>query len=512
MSEKTIQDIIWTKDPKELETKALKYKEDKNLENTLSEMKNRLSSWKVSQEEINCANEFILKLQTLKEKHDLCITQASEITKVDHWNLKEEFDIYKSLKLDLLRLKSFYEIKTNWTDKQKKIIDKAKTLDDIKNPSDILFLKKEWVDLASLFLVNSKNPKDKVQKEFINEKDNNEFIVNFWENLGNVLNTSIWAGDILPATVKEIEINWTKWIRQNSPRPWYYTEPWNKYLPIFDWDKIKIKEKVDILDYDTKIASEKASKKSDEERFEKIRIQDTLNNKWLPLTDLDEDTDIVAKAKKVKDNELERINKFEKWFKIKWQIEGMDKITKKLWELSFEESKTLLIEIFWDWPWTRLLIELDWWQTKWTAIKRMIALWYHEWGLIFWRRNRDPKSWFNIWTFQIWWSWSTEASSLKKYNECLTKWKQMAIEKWINTDCIDIDLDNNNINAQKDLLTHLWYIQSQRKWEETFAQLRNPNLSDQKVIELMSKTIQWWVSAIWESVVAQLRDKNVEIS
>gem|GEM_PF-6949375 len=47
-----------------------------------------------------------------------------------------------------------------------------------------------------------------------------------------------------------------------------------------------------------------------------------------------------------------------------------------------------------------------------------------------------------------------------------------------------------NDPAQRDLMTHLGYIQSQRGGAETFARLRDPSLMDNEVIDLMHHDIQ----------------------
>jgi hypothetical protein len=44
--------------------------------------------------------------------------------------------------------------------------------------------------------------------------------------------------------------------------------------------------------------------------------------------------------------------------------------------------------------------------------------------------------------------------------------------------------------AQRDLIAHLGYIQSQRGGLETFSELRDPNLSDDRIIRLMHHDIQ----------------------
>lgn len=178
---------------------------------------------------------------------------------------------------------------------------------------------------------------------------------------------------------------------------------------------------------------------------------------------------------------------------------------KNLESLNFNESTALLRRVFGDWPATELLIRIDqryWW--NWVSIKRMIALWYHEWGLKFNRQNKDPRSGFNIGTFQIGWARSNRAVSLKKYNRCFAKWVELAAEFWIDASKCP------KTWWQADLMTHLWYIDWQRWWESTFQQLANPNLNDKQVVHLMSRKIQGWISAIGKSVVSQMKYAKID--
>lgn len=108
-----------------------------------------------------------------------------------------------------------------------------KTINSYKN-SDILALSKKGVDIAAMTLVQ-KNSGIAISGSSIAE--GSEFLVNFWEN--KYLARRTGAGDILPATVREVEINGVKWVRGNNPRPGYYTDS-GKYLPIFDGYSIKI--------------------------------------------------------------------------------------------------------------------------------------------------------------------------------------------------------------------------------------------------------------------------------
>ncbi len=447
-------------------------------------------------------NQIIEILQTQRNKLDLLKKTSPNSSEI----IRLEDEIFK-LEREEMRFSHFLTLKYKGNDKQKSIMWNTESPNELR-ASDILFLKKTGADLSKLLLVKEKNATSPVSRDQMEEKD--RFVVNFWEN--QKINNIIWAWDILSPEIQVIEVNWIKWVRKNSPRPWYYQElpdGKTKYLRIYDWDKIEIIKKGNIADSENQEAI-----LADEKRFEKIRIQDTINSGCNPLSDLQEDKDLVEKAKKAKEEEEKRIARIQDVYKIAW-VDGVEWVLKKMKELSFDESKQLLISIFGQWPGTDLLIKIDWWSG--VAIKRMIALAKHEGWFVFWRRNKDPKSWFNIWTFQIWWSWSTEADSLKKYNNCFNLWEKLAEENDIPVDFAVMD------NAQKDLLAHLWYINEYRWWKKdktewwkkdevtTFDMLKDPNLTDSEVVHLMSTRIQWGIDAIWLSVVAQLNNASVQI-
>lgn len=158
---------------------------------------------------------------------------------------------------------------------------------------------------------------------------------------------------------------------------------------------------------------------------------------------------------------------------------------KTMEKLTFDETKALAKKIFGEGPATELLIKID--GGSGMAIKRMIALGYHEGGLKFGRQNPDPRSGYNIGTFQMGGLGSTRQSSLKKYAKNFEEGVKLAKQYGI-TKIPPLNLMQSD--AQKDLLAHLGYIQSERFGESTFAKLRNPNLSTESTIYLMHRTIQ----------------------
>jgi len=171
----------------------------------------------------------------------------------------------------------------------------------------------------------------------------------------------------------------------------------------------------------------------------------------------------------------------------------------KLWKLNFEQAKTLAENVFGNWSATQLLIKFS--KDNPAMIIRTITLAKHEWWLKFGIKNRDP-SWtqYNKWTFQI----SDKINVEKKYNECLIAGKNLAKDKWI-----DVLSPETLSLAQQDLLSWLWYINKYRWWEDTLNKLWDPNLSDKEIETLMSNTIQWWIAAIWKSVVDQIHNETI---
>lgn len=219
--------------------------------------------------------------------------------------LKGEKDAQKRLNLQrkvkrLERLDAIMEWK--WVDeKNKKDVNevlKGKNADNIKN-SDILTLRKKWVDIANLTLIDDSNPENEIISANIKEGD--VFTVNFGGNTS--LRDRTGAGDILPPNVKKISINGNECERRNTPRPWYYNEKW-RYQPIYDGYKIAIIALGDITDEDTK---------ANERQWKRERLEDMILNEDKPLTSIQEDIDLKNDIEEYK-NRSERITKsFTRW-------------------------------------------------------------------------------------------------------------------------------------------------------------------------------------------------------
>lgn len=188
--------------------------------------------------------------------------------------------------------------------------------------------------------------------------------------------------------------------------------------------------------------------------------------------------------------------------------ESLGKKGKPLSELTKNESDAAANKVFGTGPGADLLIAVD---NKYggsgTLIKREIALGKHEGGLVFGRKNKDPKSGSNLGTFQIGgWNTTFEISE-KKYNDCLTAGLQM-YKKIFKKDLLASTLSI----AHKDLISHIGYIESQRGGERTFKKLGDSSLTDAALVKLMSTTIQGGINAIGNDVVKMTKKPNININ
>ncbi len=173
--------------------------------------------------------------------------------------------------------------------------------------SDLLSLKKHWVDIAHLILVSEKNPEENINSSTI--AVGNSFVVNFGVN--KYLNANIGAGDILGAEISKITVNGTEGVRRNTPRPGYYAG--NKYLPIFDGDKIEIVSKWTLNNEEWKLAQDATGK-----RWERLRINDMIEeNNERPLTNLSEDIILQNKITEFKNDITTKIKSFSRYQDIR---------------------------------------------------------------------------------------------------------------------------------------------------------------------------------------------------
>ena len=390
------------------------------------------------------------------------------------------------------RLQDGIDIKDTKTKEDIQKILKWKNTETYSN-SDLLTLRKKNIDTASLTLVNKQNADQEVKSNEL--KSGDSFTVNFGANPS--LRDRTGAGDILPPSVRNIKINGVECERKNTPRPGYYDAKW-KYQKILDGYTIDIVTTGPGTDEDNK---------ANEKQWKNERLEDMVDNNAQALTDITEDKILEKES----GEEIQERKKFRTTIGT-IRDSGIYGTNKPIWDtvklmkdLNGKESAGLARKIFHDGPATWLLISMD--GGSGDMIKRMIALGYHEGWLKFGRQNPDPASWFNIGTFQIWGSRTSKEDSLKKYEDCMNAGIRLAKSYWI-----DIDYTTLSDPGQKDLITHLGYIQSQRGGSSTFEKLRDPNLSENALVTLMHKKIQGWIPAIWESVVAQIKNTKIDTS
>lgn len=270
------------------------------------------------------------------------------------------------------------------------------------------------MDLSNLLLVPvGVDPTKSTNRDFIEKGEHKNFIVNFGE--GKNINDVIGAGDVLPPTVSRIKVNGVEGERRYNPRPGYYDIKTGKYLPIYDGDKIEVLKVGPVDEKSLKEANE-----SEDKWLQERRIEDMMDNNGKALSELPEDKELEAKAQeeiKQRKEIRESIGTMRKGKFSGTTDKPLSETVKALKDLNVAETNNLLKKIFGEGPGTNLLIAID--NESTFAIKRMIALAYHEGGLVFGRQNPDPASGFNIGTFQIGGTGSTKESSLSKYESCL---------------------------------------------------------------------------------------------
>lgn len=336
-------------------------------------------------------------------------------------------------------------------------------------------------------------------------------------NFGNNgrINSTIGCADILPPTVKRVKIDGKEGIlltgdpeldKLTAPadmyqaagsygvrRPGYYAYVagrWD-YLPIYHGTEVEVLE-TRTLDQGQLDAYAAARR----ERNELVRMWDVMDNGGKPLSDSPADIALAEKAKKLA---------AEGKLGTPASPEGL-RAVHNVGDLDFEGRKRAAVEVFGSGPATSLLLAYEErygqpdirMQTagltgpSGIGMARMIALAYHEGGLVFGRQNPDPASGYNIGTFQIGGAGSTPETSMRKYHDCLACGASMA--------GISADAALGLPPGQRDLLAHMGYIESQRGGAETFAKLFDPNLGYNETVRLMHNTIQGGIRAIGEHV------------
>lgn len=199
---------------------------------------------------------------------------------------------------------------------------------------------------------------------------------------------------------------------------------------------------------------------------------------------------------------------------MKTSVEGLDP-RKKLWELTFTEAKTFAYAIFGPGPATELLIKLS--DGKPTLITRLVALWNHEWGLVFDRRNEDPNKasqQINIGTFQI----SEKANNIVPiYNKALATGMKILTDQWVQYDTTYFKtiwsykpspLHTPQEKAQHDVLAWLGHMKNCGRWESVLKLL---TMEGPELAGLISHKLQVWVAGIGQWVLSQLRNKPLSV-
>lgn len=351
------------------------------------------------------------KLETLRGLQALSPTEARTREMID-------------LERQRGRIARFALLQKSATPEQKEILKDKDVIEKLR-ASDILLLKKKGVDLANLLLVPvGVDPTKSTNRDFIEKGEHKNFIVNFGENKNgkNDIDNIVGAGDILPLVVSQVKIVSIKYPngiiadRRSSPRPGYYNDTCKPpYIAIHDGDRIEIL-KIGAVD-------EKALKEATESEDKWLRdrrIEDMIDNGGKALSELPEDKKLEAEAQeeiKQRKEIRESIGTMRQGRFFGTTDKPISETVKALKDLNVTETNNLLKKVFGEGPGTNLLIAID--NESTFAIKRMIALAYHEGGLHFGRQNPDPASGFNIGTFQIGGTGSTKESSLNKYESCL---------------------------------------------------------------------------------------------
>ena len=173
-----------------------------------------------------------------------------------------------------------------------------KTIENIRN-SDLLTLKKKWIDIGALVLTYENSTNQEVSSETMKAGD--IFVVNFWDNQS--LQYRMGAGDILPAEVKTVKINGVVCERKNTPRPGYYDEK-GKYQVIYDWYKIELVTFWQAT-HDDALAIDR--------HWQNERLEDMMLNDDKPLTDIQDDSALASKIQEYRERAASMNKRFIKW-------------------------------------------------------------------------------------------------------------------------------------------------------------------------------------------------------
>ncbi len=316
------------------------------------------------------------------EKNDINVDIASIKKQLADLKVQIEWEknaeIRKKLQRKLVRLERLDKV-TDLKDEQtygdiNKIL-KWKDSENIKN-SDLLTLRKKWVDIANLTLINNKDPDSEIKSSEM--KDGDSFTVNFGEN--SSLRERTGAGDILPANIRRVQINGVDCERRSIPRPWYYDTKW-KYQAIYDGYLINIVS-----------MWEKTREDDDanEKQWKRERLEDMVHNNDKPLTDIAEDTALAKDVQAYKERAVNMSRNFWKWF---------DTIKATSFRISDAEFLTLANNIGFPIQKINLLKKImgaigqHESTSNYGALGPMLPGWEHQWTAAIGRYQIMPKNW-----------------------------------------------------------------------------------------------------------------------
>ncbi len=296
--------------------------------------------------------------------------------------------------------------------------------------SDLLSLKRRGIDIASLVLIYQQNTEVPTTSTI---KQNDVFTVNFGDN--KHLNAQIWAGDILPWTVKEVRINGKIGTRKEEPRPGYYfTQESGKveYLPIFDGDTLEI-----IRIWTNTEGDNARIEKASEERWRKLRANDMFDyNDKNPLTDLEEDKGLFTEVTRVaKERGVRKLDHmFSGWEKAKFALNSFV----ALWWTK-EQSIGIVANLIWE---SNLSHTIDTWD-GWRAYG--IAQWHPDRQRNFAKVFGKPMQWSTLEeqiSFVDWelrnteinaWSMLRNAWSIEDATRIITYYYERPLHKEVDT-------------------------------------------------------------------------------
>ncbi len=181
--------------------------------------------------------------------------------------------------------------------------------------------REEFWTLLSVFC-KKKDKKNEWQTINNNEQFNewDEICVDFTKNWSKEANKTIWAGDILPPSIRYImiiDLSWktTLWIRLSSwlwqkyNRTGYYDLRW-KYIPIYDWYTMKIPSNNEIKNFNIEIQSKKNK--------ENLLYYNKINEEYITISD-----NVIEKNYTL----LQKYSESENIVKLR-RIESLEKIDK----------------------------------------------------------------------------------------------------------------------------------------------------------------------------------------